>query len=224
MSHIVFTAKPVSRNIDCRTLLPQALQGKTVADIAAMPLAANLTVADVFDVSLEAAISDAHITFKHTTAAHQYIGFGMTAGQLVVEGDAGDFLGAQLQNGVLICKGNTGARAGDRMRRGLLLIEGDAGDYCAADMLAGTLGVLGCTGDHVGYGMKRGTLLLVNAPKLSATWIDCGTHSLPFLNLLYKSFSRLDSRFAALSSLRVQRWMGDMGGLGKAEILCLQRG
>lgn len=223
MSHIIFTAKPVSRNIDCRTLLPQALQGKTVADIAAMPLAANLTVADVFDVSVEAASSDAHITFKHTTAAHHYIGFGMSAGQLVVEGDAGDFLGAQLQNGVLICKGNAGARAGDRMRRGLLLIEGDAGDYCASDMLAGTLGVLGGTGDHVAYGMKRGTLLLATAPALSATWIDCGAHSLPFLNLLYKSFKRLDSRFAALSSLRVQRWMGDMGGLGKAEILCLQR-
>lgn len=220
MSHILFTAKPVTRTIDCRALLPHALQGKTAAEIAAMPLAANLTVADVFSVSVEAG-SEATVTFQHTTAAHQYIGFGMTTGQVIVEGDAGDFLGAQLQNGVLICKGNAGARAGDRMRRGLLLIEGNAGDYCGSDMQAGTLGVLGHTGDHVGYGMKRGTLLLAIAPKLSATWIDCGAHTLPFLNILYKSFQQLDSRFSTLSTRRVQRWMGDMGGLGKAEILWL---
>lgn len=221
MSHIVLTAKPVSRTVDCRALLPLALQGKTVAEIASIKLAANLSVTDAFEVSVEA--TDASkVTFKNTTSAHQYIGFGLTTGQLVVEGDAGDYLGAQLQNGVLICKGNAGARAGDRMRRGMLLIEGNAGDYCASDMMAGTLGVLGSTGAHLGYGMKRGTLLLTHTPAPQATWIDCGFHKLPFLNILYKSFKLLDSRFAQISSQRVQRWMGDMGGLGKAEILVIQ--
>jgi len=221
MSHIILTAKPVSRTVDCRALLPLALQGKTVAEIAAIKLAANLSVADAFEISIEAT-NAAKITFKNTTSSHQYIGFGMTTGQLVVEGDAGDFLGAQLQNGVLICKGNTGARAGDRMRRGMLLIEGNAGDYCGSDMMAGTLGVLGSTGAQLGYGMKRGTLLLAQTPASQATWIDCGFHKLPFLNILYKSFKLLDSRFAQISSQRVQRWMGDMGGLGKAEILVIQ--
>lgn len=221
MSHILLTARPISRSVDCRALLPQALQGKTSAEISAIKLAANLKVGDAFEVSIEAA-ETAKLTFKNTTASHQYIGFGMTAGQLVVEGDAGDFLGAQLQNGVLICKGNTGARAGDRMRRGMLLIEGNAGDYCGSDMMAGTLGVLGSTGAHLGYGMKRGTLLLAQTPAPQATWIDCGFHKLPFLNILYKSFKLLDSRFAQISSQRVQRWMGDMGGLGKAEILVIQ--
>lgn len=222
MSHIVLTAKPVSRTVDCRALLPLALQDKTVAEIGAIKLAANLSVSDAFEVSLDSATEAPQLTFKNTTSSHQYIGFGMTTGQLVVEGDAGDFLGAQLQNGVLICKGNAGARAGDRMRRGMLLIEGNAGDYCASDMMAGTLGVLGSTGAHLGYGMKRGTLLLAQTPTPQATWIDCGFHKLPFLNILYKSFKLLDSRFAQISSQRVQRWMGDMGGLGKAEILVIQ--
>ncbi|MDP8568453.1 formylmethanofuran dehydrogenase subunit C [Methylophilus aquaticus] len=222
MSHIIFTAKPLSRAVDCRALLPLALQGKTVAEIAAIKLAANLTVAEAFDVSVDVAIAAPQVTFKKTTALHHSIGFGMTAGQLSIEGDAGDFLGAQLQNGIVICKGSAGARAGDRMRRGMLLIEGNAGDYCASDMMAGTLGVLGTTGAYVGYGMKRGTLLLAQAPQLSATWVDCGPHKLPFLNILYKSFKLLDSRFAQISSLRVQRWMGDMGGIGKAEILVIQ--
>lgn len=222
MSHIILTAKPVNRSVDCRALLPLVLQGKTVAEIGAIQLAANLHVTDAFDVSVDASLEAAQLTFKNTTSSHHYIGFGMAGGQLVVAGDAGDFLGAQLQNGVLICKGNAGARAGDRMRRGMLLIEGNAGDYCASDMMAGTLGVLGKTGAYVGYGMKRGTLLLANTPVLQATWVDCGPHKLPFLNILYKSFKLLDSRFAQISSLRVQRWMGDMGGIGKGEILVIQ--
>ncbi|SDK33302.1 formylmethanofuran dehydrogenase, subunit C /formyltransferase/hydrolase complex subunit C [Methylophilus rhizosphaerae] len=222
MSHITLTAKPVSRQIDCRALSPQALQGKTAAEISAIKLTKTLAVAEVFEVAVDGSDAATKVTFKNTNAQHAYMGFGMTAGQVIVEGDAGDFLGAQMQNGVLICKGNAGARAGDRMRRGMLLIEGNAGDYCASDMMAGTLGVLGNTGAQLGYGMKRGTLLLAKAPALQATWIDCGMHKLPFLNILYKSFKLLDSRFAGISSLRVRRWMGDMGGLGKAEILLIQ--
>ncbi|MFD1121094.1 formylmethanofuran dehydrogenase subunit C [Methylophilus flavus] len=221
MSIITLTAKPVTRSIDCRNLSPQSLQAKTVAEIAAIKLAKNLTAGELFDISVDSSVEALQVIFKNTTSHHAYIGFGMTLGQVIVEQDAGDFLGAQLQQGVLICKGNAGARAGDRMRRGMLLIEGNAGDYCASDMMAGTLGVLGTTGAYLGYGMKRGTLLLANAPAAQATWIDCGPHKLPFLNILYKSFKLLDSRFADISSLRVQRWMGDMGGLGKAEILVI---
>lgn len=221
MSHITLSAKALTRYVDCRSLVPNLLSDKSMAEIAAMRLAADLTVADVFEVSVEA--DEAHtITFLNTTSAHQYIGFAMTAGQIIVAGDAGDYLGAQLQNGVLICKGNAGARAGDRMRRGMLLIEGNVGEYCASDMMAGTLGVLGNTGAYLGYGMKRGTLLLAQAPAAQATWIDCGLHKLPFLNILYKSFKRLDSRFAQINSQRVQRLVGDMGGLGKAEMLVIQ--
>lgn len=222
MSVITLTAKPVTRSLDCRALSPQALQAKTVAEINAIKLAKNLSVGEVFDVSVNADIETLQVIFKNTNAQHTYLGFGMTKGQVIVEQDAGDFLGAQMQNGVLICKGSAGARAGDRMRRGMLLIEGNAGDYCASDMMAGTLGVLGTTGMYLGYGMKRGTLLLAQTPAAQATWIDCGQHTLPFLNILYKSFKLLDSRFAEISSLRVQRWMGDMGGLGKAEILLIQ--
>lgn len=222
MSVITLTAKPVTRSLDCRALSPQALQAKTVAEINAIKLAKNLSVGEVFDVSVNADIETLQVIFKNTSAQHTYLGFGMTMGQVIVEQDAGDFLGAQMQNGVLICKGSAGARAGDRMRRGMLLIEGNAGDYCASDMMAGTLGVLGTTGMYLGYGMKRGTLLLAQTPTAQATWIDCGQHTLPFLNILYKSFKLLDSRFAEISSLRVQRWMGDMGGLGKAEILLIQ--
>ncbi len=222
MSQIILNAKAIARPLDCRALTPMALQGKTADEIAALPLTANLKVGDAFAVSVDDTVAAAELVMHHTGAQHHYIGFAMQGGTLTVTAQAGDFLGAQMQQGVLLCHGHAGDRVGDRMRRGLLLIDGDVGAYCASDMQAGTLGVLGRTGDYLGYGMRRGTVLLAQAPKLTATWSDCGLHSLPFLKLLYQSFKPLNSQFAKVNTLRVQRWMGDMGSLGKGEILWLQ--
>lgn len=217
---IVLKAKAIKQAIDCRILLPDSLAGKSASEIAAIKISLNHTVGDVFEV-VETA-NHPTLRLVGTTAQHTHIGFGLKTGQIVVEHDAGDFLGADMQGGVLICKGNAGERVGDSMRRGILLVDGQVGDYCASNFKAGTLGVLGNTGAHLGYGMKRGTLLLGQAPQAQATWLDCGLHSLPFLKLLYKSFAGLDSAFTKVSTPRVQRYMGDMASLGKAEILVLQ--
>ncbi len=207
-----------AQSIDCRTLTPDLLQGKTLADIQALPLGTQ-SVADAFDVS---GTDTRNIVFKNANDQLHYIGHQMKIGNITVEGDAGDYLGAAMQGGVLICKGNAGERAANLMRRGILLIEGDVGEYCASSMKAGTVGVLGQTGARLGYGMKRGTLLLANKPKEQATWLDCGLHTLPFLNILYQSFQQLDTKFATISQKRVQRLMGDVSGMGKAEMLVLQ--
>lgn len=219
MSALTFILKPaVTAAVDCRKLTPNALQGKTLTEIKAIRLDHQLVVADVFDVSGEDAT---HIVFKQARAVMHYVGYQMKTGQITIEGDAGDFVGAEMQGGVLVCKGSVGERAANVMRRGLLLIEGNAGEYCASSMKAGTVGVLGNTGARLGFGMKRGTLLLAKAPAIQATWLDCGWHTLPFLNILYRSFKTLDSTFASLTQMRVQRWVGDISGLGKAEILVL---
>ncbi|BCG64842.1 MAG: formylmethanofuran dehydrogenase subunit C [Methyloprofundus sp.] len=179
--------------------------------------------------------------------AGAYFGIGMKSGKLTMEGDvglyaacemknglltingnAGDFLGAALpgnkqgmKGGTVLVKGNVGQRAGDHMRRGTMLIEGDAGDYCGARMIAGTIAVMGNTGQFLGYAMQRGTLLLWKAPQLSATFNDCGSHTLAFLPILFKSFSKFDSKFAEQSVAfnRVQRYGGDMAEKGRAEVL-----
>lgn len=158
--------------------------------------------------------------------ASAYAGSGMSGGMLKVNGNVGDFLAAAIpgerkgmQGGLVIVTGNAGDRAGDQMRRGIVLIEGNVGAYCASRMLAGTIGVQGTVGDYVGYGMRRGTLLLFSMPKLHATFQDCGTHTLLFLNLMFKSFHDLPSRFAQIGQNRVRRYMGDLGCDGKGEIL-----
>jgi formylmethanofuran dehydrogenase subunit C len=152
----------------------------------------------------------------------------MKNGMLEIDGNAGDFLGGALpgikqgmKGGTVLVKGNVGARAGDHMRRGQILVEGNAGDYCGSRMLAGTIAVMGNTGRYPGYAMRRGTLLLWNQPELSATFNDCGSHTLAFLPILFASFKSLNSRFADASVAfnRVQRYGGDMAETGRGEIL-----
>jgi formylmethanofuran dehydrogenase subunit C len=160
--------------------------------------------------------------------ADAYAASGMAGGRLKVHGNVGDFLASAIpgdrkgmKGGVVIVTGNAGERAGDQMRRGIVLIEGNAGAYCASRMLAGTIGVMGSVGDYVGYGMRRGTLLLFSTPKLHTTLQDCGSHTLPFLNLMFKSFAHLPSKFSSVQKNRVQRYAGDIANDGKGEILVL---
>lgn len=158
-----------------------------------------------------------------------YTGCEMKGGQIKINGNAGDFVGAArsgykngMTGGTIIITGNTGARTGDHMRRGMILIEGNAGDYCASRMVSGTIAVLGEVGKHLGYAMKRGTVLLTKMPQhgIGANFNDCGSHTLAFLPLMFTSFKKLDSQFANVEGFsRVQRFAGDIGGIGMGEIL-----
>lgn len=157
-----------------------------------------------------------------------YAACEMKNGLIEIMGNAGDFIAAALpgnrqgmKGGTVLVKGNVGERAGDHMRRGVLLIEGDAGDYCGSRMVAGTIAVMGKTGRYLGYAMRRGTLLLWNKPTLSATFNDCGSHTLAFLPILFKSFAKFNSQFADESAAfnRVQRYAGDMSEKGCGEVL-----
>ncbi|MGZ8189840.1 MAG: formylmethanofuran dehydrogenase subunit C [Methylococcaceae bacterium] len=157
-----------------------------------------------------------------------YAGCEMKNGYLEVSGNVGDFLGGALpgnkmgmKGGLILVKGNAGERVGDHLRRGTILIEGNAGDYCGSRMTAGTIAVMGQTGRYLGYAMRRGTLLLWNPPQLSASFNDCGTHTLAFLPMLFKVFKALNSRFAdsAAAFNRVQRYAGDMAEMGRGEVL-----
>jgi len=157
-----------------------------------------------------------------------YAACEMKNGLLEIGGDAGDFIGAALpgnkqgmKGGTVLVKGNAGSRAGDHMRRGQILIEGNAGDYLGARMLAGTIAVMGKTGRFAGYAMRRGTLLLWNQPQLSATFNDCGSHTLAFLPILFASFKNLNSRYAdsSLAFNRVRRFGGDLAESGRGEVL-----
>jgi formylmethanofuran dehydrogenase subunit C len=111
---------------------------------------------------------------------------GMTAGEMVVEGDVGDHFGAEMTGGYLEATGNAADWAGAEMAGGLLrvrgsagdavggayrggkrgmaggtiLVHGDAGAEAGAKMRRGLIAVGGRSGDFAGAGMIAGTILL----------------------------------------------------------------
>jgi formylmethanofuran dehydrogenase subunit C len=158
--------------------------------------------------------------------ADTYVAGELAGGTIRVNGNVGDFLASALpgnrkgmKGGLVIVTGDAGDRVGDQMRRGIVLIEGNAGAYCGSRMLAGTIGVMGSVGDYIGFGMRRGTLLLFTQPALHSTLQDCGSHTLPFLSLMFKSFRGLPSKFSGIDKNRVRRFAGDLANDGKGEIL-----
>jgi formylmethanofuran dehydrogenase subunit C len=89
--------------------------------------------------------------------------------QLEIEGalDRFDRLGAGLEQGRLLLRGNVGHQAGLAMRGGQLRIEGSAGDLAAGAMAGGQVEVTGSVGDFAAAaqpgemaGMSGGTLVI----------------------------------------------------------------
>jgi len=162
-----------------------------------------------------------------TGNAGDFVACEMKKGRIVVQGNVGDCAGAPLpgnkkgmSGGMLVVHGNAGERLADQLRRGQILVAGNAGAYAASRMIAGTVLVLGSLGAHCGHAMRRGSLIVRQRPALPATFADCGTHTLAFLPLLMASWKDAGAPFAALPvNPRAQRWMGDTGNGGKAEVL-----
>ena len=162
-----------------------------------------------------------------TGNAGDFVACEMKKGRIVVHGNVGDCAGAPLpgnkkgmSGGMLVVHGNAGERLADQLRRGQILVAGNAGAYAASRMVAGTVLVLGTLGAHCGHNMRRGSLIVRQRPALPATFADCGTHTLAFLPLLMASWKDAGAPFAMLPvNPRAERWMGDTGNGGKAEVL-----
>ncbi len=211
-SALAFTLKVMpSFRLNCSKLTPNNLTGLSIGQIAKLKLGNSKyspQVADFFDIHFEkmnqkdsAGADTQNIAFKNSHKNLDFIGANMSQGTITVHGDVGD-------------------RLGDNMRRGTILVDGNAGDYAASRMVAGTLAILGKTGAYTGFAMRRGTILLTSQPSLHATIQDCGTHNLPFLHLLFKSFAA-NAAFAKFASTRVQRFAGDLANNGNGEILVM---
>jgi formylmethanofuran dehydrogenase subunit C len=95
----------------------------------------------------------------------KFLGAGMTAGRLVVAGDAGMHIGAEMRGGELVAEGDVGDFAGVSMRGGRLVVRGSAGHQLGgaqpgehAGMRGGEILVHGDAGDQVGAGLRRGLI------------------------------------------------------------------
>lgn len=158
--------------VDASALLPAAIAGLPVADIASLKLPAGndaIALGDLFDVSRsDAAAGDGPtLVIDGAGAWLDRIGARMDAGRLVVRGAAGDYAGWRMSGGTLAVEGDAGGFAGCEMRGGRLDVAGHCGDFAAGalpgdmeGMTGGTLTVRGNAGARLADRMRRGLVLV----------------------------------------------------------------
>ena len=159
--------------------------------------------------------------------AGDWAGAEMTGGKIHIRGNAGHGLGGAyrgsrqgMNRGLIIVEGNAGNEVGAMMRRGLIVVKGDAGDFAGAFMIAGSIMVFGKMGIRAGAGLLRGTIVAFQPPELLPTFrYDC-SYQPDFLKLIFRELQNQGVPFLeAWATGFYRRYSGDFNRLGKGEIL-----
>ncbi len=177
--------KPPVLSLEAENISPDVFAGKSVEEIKELPVlhgTKERPLKDFFEVEGTAAerAEETKIVIKGDLSRVKWIGHGMSAGEIVVKGDTGLYVGAEMKGGRITVEGNAGDFAGQQMRGGELLIKGNAGNYLGATyrgdwrgMRGGTIVVEGSAGSENGEFMIGGKIHIKG---------DCG----PFIGLHMK--------------------------------------
>ena len=168
MSGFTFRLRaPPPQRVDLSALTPRGLDGRSAAEIAALPINTTrgaLNVGDLFDIKT----GDLNeIVFEGGAERLDRVGAHLGAGAIRVVGDVGVEAGRAMTGGLLTIEGGAGAFAGSGLRGGLLKIDGDAGERLGGPlagetegMNGGAIHVGGNAGARAGDKMRRGFLLI----------------------------------------------------------------
>jgi formylmethanofuran dehydrogenase subunit C len=175
------------------------------------------------------------------------IGTGLSRGELIVEGDAGWYLGRRMSGGFIEVRGSAGPRAGGAdpgvrrgmtggeiiirrsagreagsgARRGLIVVQGDAGNDAARGMIAGSLVVFGSLGPNPGLFSRRGSIVAFGPHVPPAPYRYACTYRPPHLRV---TLTYLKARHGVPVTPEqiagaYRRYSGDLAELGAGEIL-----
>jgi formylmethanofuran dehydrogenase subunit C len=157
--------EPPAVPLETEDLGPDRLASRSRDEIEALAVwhgNRRARLGDFFAVSGE---GDEELRVEGDLRRVKFIGAGMTAGRLIVAGDAGMHTGADMRGGELVVEGDVGDFAGTGMRGGRLVVRGSAGYQLGAaqpgeraGMRGGEILVHGDAGDQVGAGLRRGLI------------------------------------------------------------------
>jgi len=169
--HIVMTLEIVYRGtttvpVEVEGITPDAVAGQSAADVARLAIFhgnEKVPLGELFAVSGDA--SDGRLHWSGSLAGVHWIGAKMTAGTVVVEGDAGRHVGSEMAGGEIRVEGSAGDWVGGEMQGGLIRIAGRAGHLVGAayrgsarGMTGGTILIGGDAGNEIGHTMRRGLI------------------------------------------------------------------
>ncbi len=178
---------------------------------------------------LGAEMRGGEITVRGKTG--DWLGAEMHGGRIRVHGHAGHMVGAVyrgghkgMTNGEILIDGDAGNEIGNSMRRGLIAIGGKCGDFAGVNMIAGSVLVFGEPGIRCGAGMKRGTVGLLGTatPDILPTFRYACTYQPTFLRVYLRQLAQLGFPVpTGAMDASYRRYCGDFLELGKGELLTL---
>ncbi|MDP3564461.1 MAG: formylmethanofuran dehydrogenase subunit C [Methanoregula sp.] len=173
METVTITMKnPPALYLEADNVTPDGFAGKTAAQIAELSVHEGNTTSTLgkyFEVSgnAGATAADTKVIVKGDVKKVKYLGFKMSAGEMVIEGSTDLYVGAWMTGGKLLAKGNVEAFAATAMKGGELIIEGNAGNYLGAayrgdwrGMSGGKILVKGNAGSDIGMYMTGGEIVV----------------------------------------------------------------
>jgi formylmethanofuran dehydrogenase subunit C len=165
MSLTLTLREPPTVPLETEGLTPDRLAGRRRGEIEAITVwhgNRRVRLADFFTVSGDA---DEELRVEGDLRRVKSLGAGITAGRMIVAGDAGMHTGASMRGGELVVEGDVGDFAGGSMGGGRLVVQGSAGHHLGgsqpgerAGMRGGEILVHGDVGDQVGAGLRRGLI------------------------------------------------------------------
>ena len=168
MTNLTLTLRTELRfPLDVSCIVPNLLQGMDKQEIGNLQLNygnESIKVSELFKIS---GTNTDKIRFKNSGARLTHIGAEMTTGEILVEGDAGDFLGSAMAGGKIQVQGDTACWTGASMSGGKIEVFGSSSDYLGAAQQGKVFGMSGGTiivhennGDRTGERMRRGTIVV----------------------------------------------------------------
>jgi glutamate synthase domain-containing protein 3 len=144
--------------------------------------------------ALKESVNGAPVKVHHADHLHG-IAAGLKYGEIVIQGDAGDYAGVlnagatikitqnaakyaadNMTAGTVIIEGDAGHGAGQYCYGGTVVVRGNAGDFTATMNKGATIIVCGDVGDEAGTYMLKGDLIIVgNAGKNFANYLIRGS-------------------------------------------------
>jgi len=173
MSEIILTPKEQPQvPLEAETITPDSFAGKGIDEIKELELWHGNTlvkISDFFDVTGESSenASEIKIIIDGDAYNTKRIGMRMTAGEILVKGNANMYVGVEMSGGKITVEGNAGSWAGQNMKGGELTIMGNAGDYIGSayrgdwrGMSGGKITVYGDVGNEIAEYMLGGKMVI----------------------------------------------------------------
>jgi formylmethanofuran dehydrogenase subunit C len=240
--------RPLGQRVDASGVAWDALRALDAGAIEAQELwvegSGRARIGDFFAVT---AVPGERVRLAGDLGLLDGIGTGLAGGALLIEGNAGWYLGRGMSGGAIEVRGNVGPHAGAALpgakrgmtggeivirgsagpglgagcRRGLLAVEGAIAEGPGRAMLAGTVVAFGAVGAEPGLWSKRGSIVALRSATPPATYRYACTYRPPYLPV---TLGYLKRRYGCpvtpehLTGL-YRRYSGDLAELGAGEIL-----